>query len=149
MTISSEFPATNATAVNFRTVDVRGRNLTLAGLRAAVPRAQGHTVADAEEKPVLPKGAKAPLVLTFDKKATPYTTKTGIKGSIGWAESTNTPQKGKCASDGKAVTFGFKNSKGDYVSWNWYGAKGVKDEVPKETIMKILSTVRLYGEPTG
>ncbi|KSU77466.1 histidinol dehydrogenase [Pseudarthrobacter enclensis] len=50
MTISSEFPATNATAVNFRTVDVRGRNLTLAGLRAAVPRAQGHTVADAEEK---------------------------------------------------------------------------------------------------
>lgn len=50
MTISSEFPATNATAVNFRTVDVRGRNLSLAGLRAAVPRAQGHTVADAEEK---------------------------------------------------------------------------------------------------
>jgi histidinol dehydrogenase len=50
VTISSEFPATNATAVNFRTVDVRGRNLTLAGLRAAVPRAQGHTVADAEEK---------------------------------------------------------------------------------------------------
>ena len=50
MTISSEFPATNATAVNFRTVDVRGRNLTLAGLRAAVPRAQGHTVADAEGK---------------------------------------------------------------------------------------------------
>jgi histidinol dehydrogenase len=50
VTISSEFPATNASAVNFRTVDVRGRNLTLAGLRAAVPRAQGHTVADAEEK---------------------------------------------------------------------------------------------------
>lgn len=87
--------------------------------------------------------------ITFDKKATPYTTKSGVKGSIGWAESTNTPQKGKCASDGKAVTFGFKNSTGDYVSWNWYGAKGVKDEVPKETIMKILSTVRLYGEPTG
>ncbi len=49
MTISSEFPATPA-AVNFRTVDLRGRNLTLAGLRAAVPRAQGQTAADAEEK---------------------------------------------------------------------------------------------------
>ncbi|MCT9626629.1 histidinol dehydrogenase [Pseudarthrobacter sp. SL88] len=74
MTISSEFPATPATAVNFRTVDVRGRNLTLAGLRAAVPRAQGQTVANAEEK-VLDIigavrargfGALAELALRFD-----------------------------------------------------------------------------------
>ncbi|MBC7274830.1 MAG: hypothetical protein H5T76_40040 [Streptomyces sp.] len=87
--------------------------------------------------------------LTFDEKATPYTTEAGVEGSIAWAESKDTPQKGKCASDGKAVTFGFKNSAGDFVSWNFYGANGVKDEVPKETIMKILSTVRLHGEPTG
>ncbi|MET9395565.1 hypothetical protein ABZY20_34985 [Streptomyces sp. NPDC006624] len=84
-----------------------------------------------------------------DEKAKPYTTASGVKGSIAWAWSENTPDKGKCASDGKAVTFGFKNSAGDFVSWNFYGAKGVKDEVPKETIMKILSTVRLQGEPTG
>ncbi|MET7452875.1 hypothetical protein ABZT03_13445 [Streptomyces sp. NPDC005574] len=89
--------------------------------------------------------------LTFDKKATPFTTTSGVKGSVGWAQSTNAPSKGKgkCASDGKAVTFGFRNSAGDFVSWNFYGAKGVKDEVPKETIMKILGTVRLHGDPTG
>ncbi|GAB7102775.1 hypothetical protein JCM4814A_10890 [Streptomyces phaeofaciens JCM 4814] len=86
--------------------------------------------------------------ISFDEKATAYTTTSGIKGSYAWAQSTKTPQKGKCDSDGKAITFGFKNSKGDFVSWNWYGAKGVKEEVPKETIMKILSTVRLHGEPT-
>ncbi|MFJ4468704.1 hypothetical protein ACIP2X_14620 [Streptomyces sp. NPDC089424] len=87
--------------------------------------------------------------MKFEEKAEPYTTKSGIEGSIAWAESTNTPQKGKCASDGKAATFGFKNSVGDFVSWNFYGAKGVTGEVPKATIMQILSTVRLHGEPTG
>ncbi|MFI2435172.1 hypothetical protein [Streptomyces sp. NPDC018693] len=86
--------------------------------------------------------------ITFDEKATPYTTASGVQGSYAWAQSTNTPQKGKCASDGKAITFGFKNSNGDFVSWNLHAAKGVKDELPKDTIMKILSTVRLNGEPT-
>jgi histidinol dehydrogenase len=51
VTISPESPATlPAATVNFRTVDLRGRGLTLAGLRAAVPRARQNTVADAEEK---------------------------------------------------------------------------------------------------
>lgn len=50
MTTFPEFPAPAAAAVDFRTVDLRGRNLTLAALRAAVPRAKGQTVADAEEK---------------------------------------------------------------------------------------------------
>ncbi|MFF3848075.1 hypothetical protein [Streptomyces sp. NPDC002328] len=86
--------------------------------------------------------------ISFDEKATAYTTASGIKGSYAWARSTNTPQKGKCDSDGQAITFGFKNSKGDYVSWNLYTAKGVKDELPRTTIMQILSTVRLHGEPT-
>ncbi|MEU0199735.1 MULTISPECIES: hypothetical protein [unclassified Streptomyces] len=84
-----------------------------------------------------------------DDKAKPYTTASGVKGSVAWAWSENTPDKGKCASDGKAVTFGFKNSAGDFVAWSFFGAKGVKEEVPKETILKILSTVRLHGEPTG
>ncbi|MFI5677635.1 hypothetical protein [Streptomyces cellulosae] len=86
--------------------------------------------------------------ITVAKKATPYTTASGVKGSYSWASSTNTPAKGRCITDGKAITFGFKNSAGDYVSWNFYGAKGVKEEVSKETIMKILSTVRLHGDPT-
>lgn len=87
--------------------------------------------------------------LSYDKKATPFTTASGITGSVGWAQSTHTPDKGKCASDGKALTFGFKNSAADFVSFNFYGAKGVKDEVAKATIMKILGTVRLHGTPTG
>ncbi|MFF8026048.1 hypothetical protein ACFZDJ_34145 [Streptomyces sp. NPDC007896] len=84
-----------------------------------------------------------------DEVAKPYTTKSGVKGSIARARSRNTPQKGKCATDGKAMTFGFTNSAGDFVAWNLYGATGVKDELPDSTIMKILSTVRLHGNPTG
>ncbi|WP_447036108.1 hypothetical protein [Streptomyces sp. DSM 118878] len=84
---------------------------------------------------------------TVDEKAEPYTTKSGIKGSIARARSKGTPETGKCATDGKAITFGFKNSEGTYVSWSLYGARGVKDEIPEDTIMKILSTVRTHGEP--
>lgn len=36
--------------LNFRTVDLRGQRLTLADLRAAVPRAKAGTMADAEQK---------------------------------------------------------------------------------------------------
>lgn len=85
--------------------------------------------------------------VTRDKKATDYVTKSGLKGAYAWAHSTNTPRKGKCATDGKALTFGFRNSAGDLVSFNFYGVKGVKAEVGKATIMKILSTVRLHGKP--
>jgi hypothetical protein len=35
------------------------------------------------------------------------------------------------------------------VSFNFYGAKGVKDELSKATLMKIYGTVRLHGTPTG
>ncbi|MFD4507126.1 hypothetical protein [Streptomyces sp. NPDC058457] len=87
--------------------------------------------------------------ITYDKKATAYTTASGLKGAYAWARSTNSPQKGKCAGDGKAITFGFENSAGDLVSWDFYGARGVNGEVPTATIMKILGTVRLHGTPTG
>ncbi|MER6526523.1 hypothetical protein [Streptomyces sp. NPDC001508] len=86
--------------------------------------------------------------ITYDKKATDYTTKTGVKGAYAWARSTNTPRTGKCASDGKAITFAFRNSADDIVSFNLYAAKGVDGELDTETIMKILSTVRVHGEPT-
>ncbi|CAM5487282.1 putative protein OS=Streptomyces alboniger OX=132473 GN=CP975_04685 PE=4 SV=1 [Streptomyces alboniger] len=85
---------------------------------------------------------------TSDEKAEPYTTRSGIKGSIARAESTGTPQKGECATDGKAITFGFKNAEGSYVAWSLYGSRGVKDEIPDATIMKILSTVRTHGDAT-
>lgn len=82
-------------------------------------------------------------------KAEPYTTASGIKGSVATTYSAGVPKKDKCDSDGKATTFAFKNSAGDFVSWTFYGAKGVKDEVPDATVRKILGTVRLYGDPTG
>ncbi|MFE9769619.1 hypothetical protein ACFYPC_34735 [Streptomyces sp. NPDC005808] len=78
-----------------------------------------------------------------------YTTTSGIKGSVATTYSSGVPKKDKCSSDGKATTFAFKNSADDFVSWTFYGAKGVSEEVPDATVQKILSTVRLHGEPTG
>jgi histidinol dehydrogenase len=50
VSLTPDSPVTPITALNFRTVDVRGAQLSLAGLRAAVPRAQSGTMADAEGK---------------------------------------------------------------------------------------------------
>ncbi|MEW2131395.1 hypothetical protein [Streptomyces sp. NPDC005435] len=86
--------------------------------------------------------------IVFDKKATHYVTKSGVEGDYAMAASVKTPQKGKCTSDGKAVSFAFKNAADDIVSFDFYGAKGVKGEVDTATVMKILSSVRLHGQPT-
>ncbi|MFJ4264993.1 histidinol dehydrogenase [Paenarthrobacter nicotinovorans] len=48
MTTSSDTSA--PAALNFRSIDFRGRRLSLAELRAAVPRARHQTMADAEQK---------------------------------------------------------------------------------------------------
>ena len=72
-----------------------------------------------------------------------YKTTSGLQGSVATAYSENTPQNGKCESEGKAITFAFKNGAGDFVTWNLYGAKGVDDEIPEATVQKILATVRL------
>lgn len=51
MTTSPDSPVRpTSSAVDFRTVDLRGRRLSLAELRGAVPRARHQTVADAEQK---------------------------------------------------------------------------------------------------
>ncbi|MET4096561.1 histidinol dehydrogenase [Arthrobacter sp. UYCu712] len=51
MTLTPDSPVSPVPAdLTFRTVDLRGRRLSLAGLRAAVPRAQTGTMADAEAK---------------------------------------------------------------------------------------------------
>ncbi|WP_019071040.1 hypothetical protein [Streptomyces hokutonensis] len=78
-----------------------------------------------------------------------YTTKSGVAGSVATSYTTGVPKSGKCSTDGKATTFAFKNSAGDFVSWTLYGAKGVSEEIPDATVQKILSTVRLHGDPTG
>ncbi|MGN6440928.1 MAG: histidinol dehydrogenase [Arthrobacter sp.] len=74
MTTSPDLPAPGTAAVDCRTIELRGRHLTLAALRAAVPRAKGQTVADAEDKvlqiisAVRQRGfaALAELAATFD-----------------------------------------------------------------------------------
>ncbi|MEH0482256.1 hypothetical protein QBA94_36985 [Streptomyces scabiei] len=91
-------------------------------------------------------GAKKKMTIG---KPEPYTTTSGVEGSVATTYSKGVSKKGKCDTEGKATTFAFKNSAGDYVSWTFHGAKDVKDEVPDATVRKILSTVRLYGEPTG
>ncbi|MFF2226111.1 hypothetical protein ACFVV7_22675 [Streptomyces globisporus] len=82
-------------------------------------------------------------------KAKPFTTKSGLSGSVAQATALELANKGKCDSDGKSIAFSFKNSKGDFSTWVLYAATGVKDELPDTTIQQILSTVRLAGEPTG
>ncbi|MFI6085502.1 hypothetical protein ACIBBB_31840 [Streptomyces sp. NPDC051217] len=77
------------------------------------------------------------------EKSKPYTTAAGLKGHYSTAASTGLPKKEKCDSDGKSIAFTFTNAKGDYTTWVVYGAKGVDDEIPDATLMKIMSTVRL------
>jgi hypothetical protein len=93
------------------------------------------------------KDASKKLLTIGKPKA--YTTTSGITGSLATTYSSGVPKEDKCSSDGKATTFAFKNSAEDFVSWTFYGAKGVSEEVSDATVQKILSTVRLHGEPTG
>ncbi|KUM92628.1 hypothetical protein AQI88_31180 [Streptomyces cellostaticus] len=77
-----------------------------------------------------------------------FTTNSGLKGSLGTAWSVGVKKSKKCATDGKAWTFAFKNSAGGLVSWSFFGAKNVSDEVPDATLRRIAATVRLYKTPS-
>jgi hypothetical protein len=76
-----------------------------------------------------------------------FTSKSGLKGSIASSYTRGVVKKDKCDSEGKATTFAFKNSSGDFASFTFYGAKGVSDEVSDATVRKIAATVRLHGDP--
>ncbi|MET9433101.1 hypothetical protein [Streptomyces sp. NPDC006551] len=76
-------------------------------------------------------------------KAVPYTTKSGLVGSVSTATAPGIKKRNKCESDGKSIAFSFKNAQGDFSSWVLYAADGVKEELPDATIQQILSTVRL------
>ncbi|MEV0115229.1 hypothetical protein AB0H77_18575 [Streptomyces sp. NPDC050844] len=74
-----------------------------------------------------------------------YTTKSGITGSLASSSVSGVKKADdKCRTDGKATTFGFKDSQGKLVSWSFFGARGVSGEVPEATVKKMLSTVREY-----
>jgi hypothetical protein len=73
-----------------------------------------------------------------------YTTTSGITGSVATSSVSGVESGDKCRADGKATSFGFKDSKGKLVSWSFFGAKGVSEEVPDATVKKMLGTVREY-----
>jgi len=77
-----------------------------------------------------------------------YTTKSGIKGNLATASSSGVKKPKKCATDGKAVVFSFRDPSGDIVSWEFFGAKGVSEEVADATVRKMVATVRLYKVPS-
>ncbi|MFF1704834.1 hypothetical protein [Streptomyces sp. NPDC058252] len=77
-----------------------------------------------------------------------YTTNSGITGSLATASSAGVKKSKKCATDGKATVFSFKDPSGDIVSWEFFGAKGVSEEVPDATVRKIVATVRLFKAPS-
>lgn len=80
--------------------------------------------------------------------AKPFTTKSGLTGSVATATSTGVDGPGRCAYDGKATAFAFENPAGETLSWTFVGVRGVDDEVPEPTVRKILGTVRLVdGTP--
>ncbi|MFE4218396.1 hypothetical protein [Streptomyces sp. NPDC056844] len=76
-------------------------------------------------------------------KATPYTTTSGVSGSVVTATATGLAKKNKCDTDGKSIAFSFKNGKDEYSTWILHANTGIDDELPDATIQKILSTVRL------
>ncbi|MEV4972450.1 hypothetical protein [Streptomyces scopuliridis] len=78
-------------------------------------------------------------------EAEAFTTTSGLKGHFATATATGLTKKNKCDTDGKSIAFTFTNAKGDFATWVLYANKGVPDEIPDETIKKIMGTVRLAG----
>ncbi|MFE5797918.1 hypothetical protein ACFQ8C_35785 [Streptomyces sp. NPDC056503] len=75
--------------------------------------------------------------------AAPYTTASGLKGSLATATAPGVKKRNKCETDGKSMAFTFVNAENDFSTFVLYAADGVKDELPDATMRKILSTVRL------
>ncbi|MEU8975489.1 hypothetical protein AB0D11_40825 [Streptomyces monashensis] len=106
-------------------------------------------IADSDPKTWVYGGYTQPDRANVKTTTEAFTTASGLKGTLGTAWSMGVKKTKKCASDGKAWTFGFKNAAGDLVSWSFFGAKNVPAEVPEATIRKIATTVRLYKAPPG
>ncbi|MGW0565050.1 hypothetical protein ACWDZ4_31775 [Streptomyces sp. NPDC003016] len=76
-------------------------------------------------------------------RATPFTSASGLKGSVSVASVTGVAKKDKCDTDGKSIAFAFKDADGDFAVWSLYTSKGVDGELPDATVRRILGTVRL------
>lgn len=87
-------------------------------------------------------------------EAKPYTTESGLKGTVVTARSTGARESGpgrggKCATEGTATAFAFKDAQGDISTWTFIGATGVNGAVDDVTVRKVLRTVRLLDDPEG
>ncbi|WP_344015746.1 hypothetical protein [Streptomyces thermospinosisporus] len=72
-----------------------------------------------------------------------FTTRSGLSGTLASAWSTGVSTAKKCASDGRAWTFAFRDSEGKVMSVSLVGATKVPGEVTETTVRKIMGTVRL------
>ncbi|MFC5723400.1 hypothetical protein ACFP1Z_24870 [Streptomyces gamaensis] len=75
-------------------------------------------------------------------KSQPFKSDYGITGYSASATVTGVKKTDKCTTDGKAFAVTYKDTQGDLATWVLYAAKGVNDELPDETIKKIMSSLR-------
>ncbi|GGY05870.1 hypothetical protein [Streptomyces hiroshimensis] len=66
----------------------------------------------------------------------------GLTGTSSSATVTGIANKRHCASSGKSVTVTYKDVTGDLATWCLYSVTGTEDEVPDDTIKKIMSSLR-------
>ncbi|RSS83719.1 hypothetical protein [Streptomyces sp. WAC06614] len=77
-------------------------------------------------------------------QAQEFTTSSGLKGHFVTATVNGLPKEHKCSTtDGKSVSFAFKNAKGDFATWVLFGPTGVSDEIKPDVYQKIMSSIRL------
>ncbi|MFW6693066.1 hypothetical protein [Streptomyces sp. MAR4 CNX-425] len=94
-------------------------------------------------------GAWANAAFNTSKKATvkqtepvPFTSEHGLKGHMATATVTNVPRETECSADGKIFAFSYTDVNGEFATWVLYSDTGVEDEVPDDTVAKIMDTLR-------
>lgn len=98
-------------------------------------------------------GAWAEAAFNTSKKATvkqtepvPFSSKHGLKGHMATATVTGVPRETKCSADGKIFAFTYTDVNGEFATWVLYSDTGVKDEVPDDTVAKIMDSLRPLEE---
>ncbi|MEU5420948.1 hypothetical protein ACH4UT_12095 [Streptomyces sp. NPDC020799] len=91
------------------------------------------------------------LIAGYDQKQTgkldstdakPFKSDHGITGYAASATVTGVKKTDKCSSDGKSWTVTYKDTNDDLATWVLYADKGVDDELPDDTVKKIMSSLR-------
>ncbi|WP_229332384.1 hypothetical protein, partial [Streptomyces sp. UNOC14_S4] len=91
------------------------------------------------------------LIAGFDQKQTgklestdakPFKSDHGLSGYSSTATVTGVTKTDKCTTDGKSFTVTYKDTNDDLATWVLYAAKGVDDELPDDTVKKIMSSLR-------